>query len=94
VFAALNKKSEKPYCAAPKARNMIARGKREARRPWLLELIEERALKVRNINAIIPLFQSFRSFAPYYPRGDAPRMLGACPGYHIPRLWRYFEFRL
>jgi hypothetical protein len=44
--------------AAPTARNMKARGKREARRPWLPGAIKERALKVRNIVAIIALFQS------------------------------------
>ena len=57
---------------------MIARGKREARRPWLAENKLNRALKVRNINAVIPLFQSLRVFDSL-PRGDAPRFARCLP---------------
>ena len=45
--------------------NMIARGKREARRPWSIRHPLKRALKARNKMAIISLFQSFIAVPPF-----------------------------
>jgi hypothetical protein len=60
---------------------MIARGKREqreARRPWLPDINEERTLKVRNIigsySALSELHAHF-----VLPRGDAPRFARRLP---------------
>jgi hypothetical protein len=47
-----------------------------------------RALKVRNIIAIIPLFQSFGSHYAFYPGATGSLRSALAPGYHIPRLWR------
>ena len=71
--------------AAPKARNMIARGKREARRPWLEKNKFIRALKVRNIySALSELHGKF-----YFTQGRrASRCSALAPGCHIPRLRR------
>ena len=68
--------------AAPKARNMTARGKRRAsdvRRPWFEEINLTRALKVRNI--MPNLFRSFRASQSlcFDPRGDAPRSARRLP---------------
>jgi len=56
---------------APKARIMTARGKREARRPWLNQRKERLALKGRNKN--VPLFRPFRASGSSLAqsRGDA-----------------------
>jgi hypothetical protein len=67
---------------------MIARGKREARRPWIEEKIKERALKVRNIIAIITLFQSFTVVYAWIQGRRASLCSALAPGYRIPRLWR------
>ena len=66
--------------AAPKARNMKARGKREARRPWYNESMPL-ALKGRNI------FRPFRPDYVYCIKPGATRFALA-PGFYIPRLWR------
>ena len=57
---------------------MIARGKREARRPLVTGNQVKRALKVRNIIAIITLFQSFMVVY-VWTRGDAPRSARRLP---------------
>jgi len=54
---------------------MIARGKREARRPWLVHLKEGRGLEGRNTHRITPL-QGWAQFFIFVTRGDALR---ACP---------------
>ena len=43
---------------APKARDMKARGKREARRPWLGHNKTHQALKGRNWAGVISAFQA------------------------------------
>ena len=93
----LHKKSD----SAPKARNMIARGKRRAQRgasPLVSRNNLKRALKVRNITADIPLFQSFRA---HYTlsRGDALRCAPRLPlafifrAVGVARPFRTFEAR-
>src|ERR1051325_6104044 len=71
----------KALLPAPKARNMKARGKREAQRnasPLVTRIILKRALKVRNINQ---LFRSFRASWIQVPLPGATRLtlFGACP---------------
>jgi len=80
------KKSElKP--TAPKARNMKARGKRGARRPWDSCRIILGRLKVRNILPSYYALSELRN-EPELTRGDALRFRYAlAPGFHIPRLW-------
>ena len=65
---------------------MKARGKREARRPWLAATKSRGALKVRNMIAIISLFQSF-TIITLFTWGDALR---ACPwlSYFVPSALR------
>ncbi len=80
-----------PVKGAPKARNMKARGKREAkraRRPWIDSLGTRQGLKGRNrCNRITP-FQGW-SLVDSLTRGDAFRFaFTLAPGFHIPRLWR------
>jgi hypothetical protein len=68
---------------------MIARGKREARRPWLAGLDFKRALKVRNIKANYYALSSFAILA-LYPGATHLASLGACPwlSYSAPMaLW-------
>ena len=67
-------------CAAPKARNIKARGKREARRPWLIHYVPS-GLKGRNI--LRPVRAG--SVLIRAPGASAKRV---APGFHIPRLWR------
>ena len=69
---------------APKARNMTARGKREARRPWVTELKAPVALKGRNARDI-SAFQAL--IGSWCSQPGAPRFALA-PGFHISRLWR------
>jgi len=64
-----------PLNRAPKARNMKARGKREARRPWSTIKKTHRGLKGRNNRRrITPFSGLFASLT--FTRGDALR---ACP---------------
>ena len=67
---------------APTARYIKARGKREARRPWLVTPKKGQGLKGRNI---IPPFQGLTLFFILLP--GATRYALA-PGYNIPRRWR------
>jgi hypothetical protein len=60
--------------AAPKARNMKARGKREARRPWFINM-RRSGLKGRNILRVLRPFRAGWNFD-LRTRGDA---LCACP---------------
>ena len=70
---------------APKARDMTARGKREARRPWLPKSKIHGALKGRN-----------KYFGPSdlyrvsvcLTRGDVPTKSELAPCFYIPRLRR------
>ena len=64
---------------------MKARGKREARRPWLSSSMNDRGLKGRNMTTGITPFQGCRGFLFCYP--GATRFALA-PGYHISRRWR------
>jgi len=67
---------------------MIARGKREARSPLVTGNQLKGALKVRNIIAIITLFQSFTVVYAWTQGRRASLCSALAPGYHIPRLWR------
>jgi hypothetical protein len=69
--------------AAPKARNMKARGKREARRPWFMNM-RRSGLKGRNIHAYCAL-SGLGGISICVP--GATRFALA-PGFHISRLWR------
>jgi hypothetical protein len=71
---------------APKARNMIARGKREARRPWDKNPNPHVALKGRNTLANYFGLSGLDGLLGCYP--GATRFALA-PGFHIPRLWRF-----
>ena len=64
--------------AAPKARNMRARGKREARRPWYTNQSTP-ALKGRN------MLEIFRPFMPDHTalRKPEPTRFALAPGSHI-----------
>jgi hypothetical protein len=68
---------------------MIARGKREARRPWINTQKRDAALKGRNN---ISAFQAFNAFFCVLTRGDALALLALAPGYYIPRLRRWLHF--
>jgi hypothetical protein len=73
--------------AAPKARNMIARGKSRlvGTSPLVTSTKECRGLKGRNLHNRITPFQG--SFASWEIHPGATRFALA-PGYHISRLWR------
>jgi hypothetical protein len=78
------------YAGAPKARDMIARGKREARRPWLNSHNKSGGLKGRN--SITP----FQGCAAFFILLPGATRFALAPGYHIPRLRRwvsYFDLR-
>jgi hypothetical protein len=64
---------------------MKARGKREARRPWLPKSKIHGVLKGRNN---IPALQAFVLFLVCLTRGDVPTNSGLAPVFHIPRLRR------
>jgi len=69
---------------------MIARGKREARRPWLTTALRSRPERPKYSHAISP-FQGSHCVLDCLP--GATRFALA-PGYHIPRRWRCeFIFR-
>src|ERR1051325_1810137 len=70
---------------APTARNMIARGKREARRPWSSGNNLNGALKERNID--INYFALSELHRPFGILPGATRFALA-PAFHITRLWR------
>jgi len=55
---------------------MIARGKREARRPWVAKIINCEALKERNN---IPALQAFAVLCWFFTRGDVPTKSGLAP---------------
>ena len=74
--------------AAPTARNMIARGKREARRPWLINQKRVGGLKGRNSRRRISSLQDSNRFCCVYQGRRAPLRFALAPGYHISRLWR------
>ena len=81
---------------APKARNMKARGKREAKRnasPLVNENTNlNRALKVRNINVdYSALSELHRHLGHFYQGRRALRCSALAPGFHIPRLWRWYQ---
>jgi hypothetical protein len=61
------------------ARNMIARGKREARRPWVANKNLIRALKVRNISAGYSALSELHRFFLFVPGATRLALLGACP---------------
>jgi hypothetical protein len=93
--AALHKKSES-VCGAPKARNMIARGKRRAERgasPLEPRINDHEALKERNNRDDNFALSVLSSIDPSKP--GATRFAFA-PGYHISRRWRCAQpgFRL
>jgi hypothetical protein len=87
---ALHKKSVMP---APKARNMKARGKREAQRnasPLVTRInFEESTESAKYQRQIIPLFQSFNAIAFAYQGRRTSRCSALAPGFHIARLWRW-----
>ncbi|HEV8189259.1 MAG TPA: hypothetical protein VGP83_16010 [Pyrinomonadaceae bacterium] len=67
---------------APKARNMIARGKRRAQRgasPLVSNNQLQRALKVRNIIAGYSALSELHGPIYGFPRGDAPRFAQRLP---------------
>jgi hypothetical protein len=66
------------YESAPKARNMIARGKREARRPWISVKEKGAALKGRNTAASISAFQA-STILLNSNQGRRARFARACP---------------
>ena len=71
--------------------NMIARGKREqreARRPWLPNINEERALKVRNIICGYFALSELHAHFVFTQGRRASRCSALAPGCHIPRLRR------
>jgi hypothetical protein len=76
--------------AAPTARNMKARGKREAKRsasPLVRERTSDPALKARN-SRDISAFQALFDRA-YRNQGRRASLCPAlAPGFHIPRVWR------
>src|SRR6185503_15816223 len=69
---------------APKARNMIARGKREARRPWLTTALRSRPERPKYNTQFRPFRARTVSWIAYQGR----RASRLPPGYHIPRRWR------
>src|ERR1043166_9095184 len=90
--------------AAPKARNMKARGKREAQRnasPLVTTNNLNRALKVRNTNVNYSALSELHGHCARLPGATRLTLFGACPwlsysaplaldrGFHIPRLWRW-----
>jgi len=71
---------------APTARDMKARGKREARRPcWLRTPKRRRGLKAE---IVLRPFQGCVASLGGDPRGDVPTKSGLAPGYYIARRWR------
>src|SRR5215211_4351268 len=65
--------------AAPKARNIIARGKREARRPWLNTQKKDQGLKGRNSRNRITPFQGSRLLFNLFPGATCSASLRTCP---------------
>ena len=65
-------------CAAPTARNMIARGKREARRPWLSEPIEESTESAKYLRYYCALSE-LHGCLRVDPGATRLALLGACP---------------
>ena len=72
---------------APKAQNIKARGKREARRPWLAEKAK-RALKVRNIDPGYFALSELVVIRLLVQGRRASLCSALTPGCYIPRLWR------
>src|SRR5215217_3879525 len=72
---------------APKARDMKARGKRAARRPWFMQSAPS-GLKGRNRCSITP-FQGWVSLI----RVPGATRCALAPGFHIPRLRRWITYR-
>jgi hypothetical protein len=58
---------------------MKARGKREARRPWLRKIIVQRALKVRNINVDYSALSELNGDCAGLPGATRLTLFGACP---------------
>jgi hypothetical protein len=77
---------------APRARNMKARGKREARRPWLPRACRARPEGPKYFLRITP-FSGLDRFGCLYQGRRAPLRFALAPGFHIPRLWRCDVFR-
>jgi len=63
---------------------MIARGKREARRPWIGKRDDREALKERNNPHGISHFQCSHQSNPFNQGRRASRCSALAPGYHIP----------
>jgi len=85
---------------APKARNMKARGKREARRPWSSNQERDQGLKGRNIRRGISPFQGSTHFfdriqgrrarfASRLPLAFIFRAFGAALASCLARLWHW-----
>src|ERR1043166_6428720 len=89
--------------SAPKARNIIARGKREAQRnasPLVTRNSLNRALKARNTNVNYSAPSELHGYCSILPGATRLTLFGACPwlsyfapsalapGFHIPRLRR------
>ena len=72
---------------------MKARGKREARRPWIVPKRERRGLKGRNTAASIAAFQALNAFW-YLTRGDALRFASRLPLAFIFRAFGAWSFAL
>src|ERR1041384_2148769 len=84
-------KSRNSTCGAPKARNMIARGKRRAQRdasPLDHNQVDYEALKERNTIDDISHFQCSLQFISHNQGRRVSLCSPLAPGYHILRLWR------
>src|ERR1041384_4524235 len=84
-------KSRNSTCGAPKARNMIARGKRRAQRdasPLDHNQVDYEALKERNTTDDISHFQCSLQFISHNQGRRVSLCSPLAPGYHISRLWR------
>src|ERR1041384_4513154 len=84
-------KSRNSTCGAPKARNMIARGKRRAQRdasPLDHNQVDYEALKERNTTDDISHFQCSLQFISHNQGRRVSLCSPLAPCYHISRLWR------
>src|SRR5262245_40353294 len=90
VLAHKSRRCQRQRRPALQARNMKARGKRGAHRnasPLVTRIsFSGEHWKVRNINAIIPLFQSFTAIALSYQGRRTSLRSVLAPRFHIPRL--------
>jgi hypothetical protein len=68
---------------------MIARGKREARRPWIARINFESSTESAKYQASYSALSELNGFVLFTQGRRAPLRVALAPGFHISRLWRF-----